>query len=102
MEPGTSLFLEEKEVDELTGIGAGRTEQLGAERVKRTKLERQVEQLRKMGIPFHVNARGRPIIARAYFTGQRYEPPPRPKWQPQALNPDGTLKLNPDGTLKTN
>jgi hypothetical protein len=99
METKSDLFLTEEEVNELTGIGSGRTEYIGGQHVKRTKLQRQVDQLRQMGIPFHVNARGRPIVARAYFTGQKTEAPPRPKWHPRALNPDGSLRLNPDGTL---
>ncbi|WP_186209934.1 DUF4224 domain-containing protein [Burkholderia gladioli] len=45
----------------------------------------QVAWLRTSGIPFWTNARGRPIIARAFFTGQKTEVPPRPKWQPKVL-----------------
>ncbi|WP_400158306.1 DUF4224 domain-containing protein [Burkholderia pyrrocinia] len=85
MENMSDLFLTEVEVNELTGIASGRTEQVGSARVKLTKFELQVRQLRGMGIPFHVNARGRPIIARAFFNGQRSEPPTRPRWQPRAL-----------------
>jgi hypothetical protein len=71
------LFLTPAEVGELTGIRAGRH--------GKTREQMQVECLRTMGIPFHVNARGRPIIARAFFTGAKTEPPPRPKWQPKAM-----------------
>ncbi|RQS63861.1 DUF4224 domain-containing protein [Burkholderia sp. Bp8984] len=91
--PKSDLFLTVDEVAELTGIRNGRRGQ--------TREELQIAWLRTSGIPFWINARGRPIIARARITGQPTEPPPRPKWQPKALNPDGTLKLNPDGTLKT-
>ncbi|WP_175845329.1 DUF4224 domain-containing protein [Burkholderia arboris] len=91
MEAKSDLFLTAEEVAELTGIRNGRRGQ--------TRDQLQVVWLRTSGIPFWVNARGRPIIARARITGQPTEPPPRPKWHPKALNPDGTVKLNPDGTL---
>jgi hypothetical protein len=85
MEIKSDFFLTEAEVNELTGIGAGRTQVIKGTSVKRSKYERQVEQLRTMGIPFHVSARGRPIIVRAFFTGQKTENPARPKYVPQAL-----------------
>ncbi|WP_322008272.1 DUF4224 domain-containing protein [Paraburkholderia tropica] len=91
MENADPLFLTDEEVRELTGIGVGRTENVGGQLVKRTKLERQVAQLRTMGIPFHVNARGRPIIARAFFTGQRSEAPRREKWHPKFPSPQDVV-----------
>lgn len=81
MEPISDIFLTEAEVGELTGIKIGRT----VHGVKKTKLELQVDCLRTMGVPFFVNARGRPIIARAFFTGTKGEPLTRPKWQPRVL-----------------
>ncbi|WP_186104530.1 DUF4224 domain-containing protein [Burkholderia gladioli] len=77
MEIKSDLFLTAEEVAELTGIGIGRKGQ--------TREELQVAWLRTSGIPFWTNARGRPIIARAFFTGQKTEVPPRPKWQPKVL-----------------
>lgn len=85
MESKSDFFLAEQEVDELTGIGRGRTERAGAQFVKMRKFDLQARQLRTMGIPFFVNARGRPIIARAFFTGAKVEAPSRPKWQPSVL-----------------
>ena len=85
MESKSDFFLAEQEVDELTGIGRGRTERAGAQFVKMRKFDLQARQLRTMGVPFFVNARGRPIIARAFFTGAKVEAPSRPKWQPSVL-----------------
>ncbi|WP_104565925.1 DUF4224 domain-containing protein [Ralstonia mannitolilytica] len=88
METKSDFFLTEQEVDELTGIGRGRTERVGTQFVKMRKFELQARQLRTMGIPFFVNARGRPIIARAFFTGAKVETPLRPKWQPSVFRKD--------------
>ncbi|WP_321921664.1 DUF4224 domain-containing protein [Burkholderia sp. BCC1998] len=93
-ETKSDLFLTAEEVGELTGVLTGRR--------GKSREALQVEWLRTSGIPFWVNARGRPIIARVRITGEKkIETPPKPKSHPKALNPDGTLKLNPDGTLKT-
>lgn len=78
MEIKSDLFLTAEEVAELTGIRTGRR--------GKSREELQVAWLRTSGIPFWVNARGRPIIARARITGRPAEPPPRPKWQPAALS----------------
>ncbi|WP_407669462.1 DUF4224 domain-containing protein [Paraburkholderia heleia] len=49
--------------------------------------------MRKMGIPFHVNVRGRPIVARAFFTGQPVQSASRPKWSPNfAVDREGAYK----------
>jgi hypothetical protein len=65
------IFLEPAEVRALTG------------KAQKTK---QVEQLRKMGIPFFVNAAGHPIVARAAVEGSRQvgEKDTRP-WRSAAL-----------------
>lgn len=52
-----SIFLTLDEVAELTGIRRAR---LG-----KTCGERQAAQLRKMRIPHHINAAGRPVVARS-------------------------------------
>jgi hypothetical protein len=48
------MFLEPEELRVLTGK---------AQKVK------QVEQLRRMGLPFYVNAAGHPVVARAVIEG---------------------------------
>ena len=65
------MFLTPEEIAELTG-----------RKVKRL----QVEQLRTMGIPFFVNAVGRPIVVRSVLEGKK-EAPQRPKWQSNLLRP---------------
>lgn len=46
----------------------------------------QVEALRKMGIPFWVNAINAPIVARATIEGRKEKvEPPEPKWVPDVL-----------------
>lgn len=61
------MFLSDSDLRDLTGY------------VRRAK---QVAQLRKMGIPFFVNAAGRPIVARATIEG-RNEPAAKEKtWEP--------------------
>jgi hypothetical protein len=46
----------------------------------------QIEQLRKMGIPFWVNAVNMPIVARATIEGRKEKvEPPKPKWVPNVL-----------------
>ena len=46
---------------------------------------KQVEALRRMGIPFLINASGRPVVARAAVEGKRSEIAPRSGWQPKVL-----------------
>lgn len=47
----------------------------------------QVEQLRKMGIPFYLNAVGRPVVARSIIEGRvQVAAAPAPRWQPSALH----------------
>ncbi|MFP3638092.1 DUF4224 domain-containing protein [Paraburkholderia sp. SIMBA_054] len=74
----SETFLTEEEVGELTGILTGR-------RGKRRE-ELQAEWLRSVGIPFWVNARGRPIIPRTAIEGRpTTAEPPKKKWVPKAL-----------------
>ncbi|MCO7641923.1 DUF4224 domain-containing protein [Pseudomonas sp. S 311-6] len=80
MDEGT--FLTEKEVAELTGIKTGRNER--GVTIRREQL--QVAQLRLMGIPFHENARGRPMIFRAVALGLVPASAAKPKaWSPRAI-----------------
>jgi hypothetical protein len=75
------IFLTEPQVDELTGIRRGDSQN----GVKRSKFQLQVAFLRTRGIAFIENARGKPIITRSAIEGRRQEPPPRKGWQPQAV-----------------
>jgi hypothetical protein len=52
------IFLEPEEVRILTG---------------RTHKAKQIAQLRKMGIPFFLNAAGHPIVSRAAIEGTRQD-----------------------------
>jgi hypothetical protein len=62
------MFLTEKEVSDLTGY---------------KQPSKQVEMLRRQGIPFHVNAAGHPKIARAIIEGKTAKPEPTQKtWTP--------------------
>lgn len=63
------MFLSAEDVAELTG---------------RPQKSKQIEALRKMCIPFYVNAVGKPIVARAVVEGRKEAPPPRvKKWEPK-------------------
>lgn len=74
------IFLTPEEVDMLTGIRKGRTEG----RQKMTKHQLQVAFLRGLGIPFLVNAAGRPIITKAAVEGNRPVEKPQTDWQSNA------------------
>jgi hypothetical protein len=73
-----ALFLTQDEVAELTGIRRGRNG------LSRNQL--QVEQLRRMGLPFFVNAAGRPLVASAVIEGGVKKQPKQSGWQPAVLN----------------
>jgi hypothetical protein len=77
-------FLSAQEVGEFSGIKRGKT--VRGRKVTREQL--QVEWLRRTGVPFIVNARGRPMIVRANLVGDaqrgRAQDAP-PAWQPNAL-----------------
>lgn len=65
------LFLTDDELAELTG-----------RRVRRL----QIEALRKMMIPFRVNALGRPVVTRAAVLGQQsVQATPAPRWSPSLV-----------------
>lgn len=74
------MFLTEEEIAILTGIKIGRH--------GKRKVERQVEELRKMGVPHYVNAAGRPIVVRAVLEGQSLPEakPPTPRWEPGVMS----------------
>lgn len=67
-----SLFLTQEELVILTG---------------RKKKNLQLEQLRKMGVPFFVNAVGAPVVARVAIEGRptKAEPPRKKAWVPNVL-----------------
>jgi hypothetical protein len=74
----SEVFLNEEDVAVLTGIRTGAK--------GKSKLERQVAWLRTSGIPFWVNARGRPVVARAAVEGRRDALPDIKKtWVPDVL-----------------
>lgn len=78
----SDLFLLEEDVNTLTGIRQGK--RCGSSTL--TKYQRQAEHLKRQRIPFHVDARGRPIVARAAIEGGRMSvPEPPPKWQPRVI-----------------
>ena len=65
----SKMFLNADELVELTG---------------RTFKSKQIEALRRMGVPFRVNVCGRPVVATAAIEGGRQAPPPaqpEPPWQ---------------------
>ena len=71
------MFLNNDEIADLTGIKRGRA--------GKTRGQLQCDHLRRIGVPFFVNAAGDPKVARSFFEGgQQKEPAPR-KWQPAAL-----------------
>ena len=51
---------------------------------KRQKVK-QIEQLRRMGVPFYTNASGHPIVARAEVEGSRKVPATQQVWKPAVL-----------------
>lgn len=79
----SEVFLTEAQVDELTGIRRGKTLEAGtAYARKASKYERQEAYLKEQGIVFFMNARGRPIVARAAVEGRSEEVKAR-SWQPK-------------------
>lgn len=67
----SQTFLDSGEVKELTG---------------RTKIALQIAQLSKMGVPFFINAVGRPIVPRAAIEGRATTASaPKKPWVPKVL-----------------
>jgi hypothetical protein len=65
-----SVFLDDADLVKLTGFKTSR---------------RQIDQLRKMGLPFFVNAASRPVVAVAAVSGPPPSPSPRKKVVPPSL-----------------
>jgi len=65
-----TTFLNNDEVATLTG---------------RKSKGRQIDSLRKMGIPFWVNAIGHPVIARSAIESKPSAAPQKPAWVPKVL-----------------
>jgi len=79
------MFLTEDEVGILTGIKRGRNGKSG--------YQLQAEQLRRMGLPFFVNACSRPIVTRVAVEGGRTEPIKAVKgWESNVLRKDAAAK----------
>ncbi|MBV6304879.1 DUF4224 domain-containing protein [Candidimonas humi] len=70
------MFLNDEELAELTGIRKGRD--------GKSREQLQCEHLRKVGIPFYPNARGKPVVVTEALIGRQPEPS-KPKWQPKVL-----------------
>jgi hypothetical protein len=68
-----SLFITPDEVRELTGFALK---------------AKQIDQLRRMGIPFFVNGCGRPIVTVAAVEGRKQETPTAQGWRPAVLTVD--------------
>lgn len=67
------IFLEPIEIRVLTG---------------KAQKAKQVQQLRKMGVPFYINASGHPIVARASVEGGAKNQHAEPQtWRPTVLGP---------------
>jgi hypothetical protein len=71
----SATFLTKDEVAELTGLKSKR---------------RQAEQLRKMGLPFWINAAEAPIVPRSAIEGKVTPSLPKPKaqWIPPGMRPE--------------
>lgn len=65
-----SMFLSTQDLSELTG--------------RKTK-SKQIEALRKMGLPFWINAIGKPVVASTALSGTR-DAPDEKTWAPQRKN----------------
>lgn len=60
-------FLTDDELEQLTGY---------------VRPSKQAEQCRKFGIPFFVNARGKPVVSRDAVSARAVQKPDKPGWQP--------------------
>lgn len=65
----SNMFLTQEELVELTG---------------RKVKSKQIEALRRMGLPFWVNAVGKPVVSVAAIEGRKADVPkkPEPSWEP--------------------
>lgn len=77
-----SIFLDHEDVKRLTGFA---------------RKNHQIAQLRKMGLPFHVNGRGAPIVARSILEGGSVASAPTgtKEWVPDVLARPRAKKLAP-------
>ncbi|MDA8095302.1 MAG: DUF4224 domain-containing protein [Betaproteobacteria bacterium] len=72
------MFLTADDLATLTGIKGGAK--------GKTRCQRQIDALRQMGIPFFVNAAGRPVVTRAAIEGRQAESKTEPReWSPAVL-----------------
>jgi len=53
-----------------------------AELTGRKIKSKQIEVLRRMGLPFHVNAAGKPVVPVAAIEGRKQVAPPVQTWHP--------------------
>lgn len=77
------MFLTDEQIAELTGIKRGVS--------GKRREELQCEHLRKVGIPFFPNARGKPMVVAEALIGTRHhaqESQSKAKWTPKVLNRD--------------
>lgn len=70
------MFLDDEQLAELTGIRKGHD--------GKTREQLQCEHLRRVGIPFYPNARGKPVVVYEALVGKATEPV-APKWIPGPL-----------------
>jgi len=77
----SKLFLDDAELDELTGIARGATKN----GVKKTKFQLQAAFLRSSGIAFIPNAKSKPIVPRSALEGRRRDEAPKQNWQPSVV-----------------
>lgn len=61
-----AMFLTPDELADLTG---------------RKIKSKQIEALRRMGLPFHVNAVGKPVVTVSALEGRKQTVPAKPIWQ---------------------
>ena len=65
-----SIFLDAESLCELTG---------------RRMKSKQIEELRKQGIAFRINATGHPVVTCAAVEGRPVAPPPPAAWSPRVM-----------------
>ena len=70
------MFLDDEQLVLLTGIRTGRN--------GKTREQLQCEHLRRVGIPFYPNARGKPVVVYEALIGKTSEQS-KPKWVPEPL-----------------